>query len=117
MLNLQNFFLVFIGGGAGATLRFMATHLVKGMNARIWIATFAVNLIGCLVFFLLSRIGLETKSSQMLLKVGLLGSLTTFSTFTFEVVTLVKQGLYIEAALVILLNVICGVVIGIGILR
>jgi CrcB protein len=117
MQGMQSFFLVFIGGGLGATLRLLATNIVRGFNMRLWVATLAVNLIGCLALFLLSRIGLESKSHQLFLKVGLLGSLTTFSTFTFEIVTLIKQGLYTQAATVLLLNVVCGIMIGIGILR
>ncbi len=117
MQNMQNFMFVFIGGGVGASLRFLVTQIIRGMNMRLWIGTLIVNLIGCLVFFLLSKIGLESKSSQLLLKVGILGSLTTFSTFTFEIVTLIKQGQHAEAVTVLLLNVVCGVMIGIGIFR
>jgi CrcB protein len=115
---MPGFLWVFIGGGVGATLRFGLSRLALTYFSKTWSGTLVVNLLGCAIFYFLTRLGMaEDKSGQLLIKVGLLGSLTTFSTFSFEVLTLFKQGNWREGALVILLNVFFGIIIGIGILR
>ena len=54
---------------------------------------------------------------EFAVKAGVLGSLTTFSTFSVELVSLLKEGRWQEAVVVILLNIVFGIIIGIGILR
>lgn len=117
MTSFHSFVLVFLGGGLGASFRYSFSLLSQMMNLKIWSATLFVNLLGCLIYFLMSKFGIEGKVSQDFIKIGVLGSLTTFSTFTFEVVSLVKNGQHVEALTVFMLNVVCGVMIGIGILR
>jgi fluoride exporter len=117
-LSLSNLFIVFIGGGLGASLRFLFSRMINNYTGKLWTGTLFVNLLGCLIFFLLSQYAADSKIDyQIFLKIGLLGSLTTFSTFSFEVVTLIKTGRVYEGLLVLALNVVIGVIIGIGILK
>lgn len=115
--TMMNFFVVFLGGGFGACCRFAISLLIKTMGTRLWIGTLMANLIGCLIFFLISKVDIRSGEWQLLLKVGILGSLTTFSTFTFEVVSLMKDGRMMESALVLFLNIFFGIIIGIWVLR
>ncbi len=117
-LTFSNLAIIFLGGGFGATLRFFFSRMMNQYSGKLWAGTLFVNILGCLIFFLLSQYATHTKINyQIFFKVGLLGSLTTFSTFSFEVVTLFKTGRIYEAILVIGLNIVFGVIIGIWILK
>jgi len=108
---------VFVGGGVGATLRFLLSLGISNFTHRPWPGTLVANVLGCLFFFLLHKNGIQTREFQSFLKVGLLGSLTTFSTFSFEVVTLIKSGRPLEAFAVWSINLLCGILLGLWILR
>ncbi len=109
--------LVFLGGGVGASLRYFISLSVLSFGQRPWIGTLIANLLGCTLFFLLERYEVKDPQMQLLLRTGKIGSLTTFSTFTFEVVTLMKAGSYGESALVFSLNIVFGILIGLFILK
>ena len=117
-LTFSNLAIIFLGGGFGASLRFFFSRILNTYSGKIWAGTLFVNLVGCLIFFLLSQYASDSKIEyQVFLKIGLLGSLTTFSTFSFEVVTLLKSGRMMEGLLVLGLNIVFGIIIGIGILK
>jgi CrcB protein len=75
--------------------------------------TLAVNVLGCLAigalmtYFLDPRAGLS-RQLQLTLVTGLLGGLTTFSSFGFETLDLVERGMPQRAALNVALNLILG---------
>ena len=88
---------VFIGGGIGATLRFLVTILSNKFFATSILGTLFVNIAGC--FFIGCMLGVTTNKTNMFsdvlktfLTVGILGGLTTFSTFNIEVFELIKTG-------------------------
>ena len=117
-LTFSNLAIIFLGGGLGASLRFFFSLILNNYSGRIWTGTLFVNLLGCLIFFLLSEYASDSKVEyQAFFKIGLLGSLTTFSTFSFEVVTLLKSGRLTECLLVLGLNMVFGIIIVIGILK
>jgi fluoride exporter len=92
-----------IGAGAslGAVLRWL---LGLGLNA-VWatmpLGTLAANLIGAyLVGFLMSLLEAHAGLSvewKLFLITGFLGGLTTFSTFSAEVVAILQSGAYVRA--------------------
>jgi len=101
-----------IGGFVGAILRFQIS-----LWAHRWVAgpfpigTLAVNVTGC--FFLgvlMTRIdhGAFSPEARVFLGAGLLGALTTFSTFGYETFDLVRDGSPGLAAASVLLNVVVG---------
>lgn len=116
-LSLKLAFYIFIAGGLGANLRWILSFFVNKFTGKIWTGTLVVNLIGCLLFFLISRYQPSDRELEMIFKTGLLGSLTTFSTFSYEIVTLLKSGRTSEALLVFALNIFLGIAIGIGVIR
>ncbi|MCK0152409.1 CrcB family protein [Alcanivorax sp. S6407] len=82
------------GGATGACLRFGTTLWlgVPAMPAWPW-ATFSVNLLGSFLFGLLTvALASMTNSEPLRLAImtGMLGALTTFSTFSFELVRMVE---------------------------
>lgn len=116
--TMLNAVIVFGGGGIGAMLRWVLSIPISSSSGRFWMGTLFVNLLGCLIFFLLSKFASDMgRDYDLFIKTGILGSLTTFSTFSFDVVSLFKQGMIRESILVLFLNVFFGIIIGIGILR
>lgn len=120
MFSLSSFLLVFLGGGIGSLLRF-STYLlfIELKVSRLWIATLIVNLLGCLMIFLIDKNNyfIGTRSVQLGVKFGLLGGLTTFSTLSYEVVTLLNAGRMKEGLIVLGLNIFTGIMIGVWIFR
>ena len=118
-ISLLSITTVFVGGGAGALLRWFLTSLVNSQLKIFWTGTLFVNLLGSFIFFLLSKIELPTSpiNLNLALKTGLLGSLTTFSTFSFEIITLFRDGKILEGLLVALLNFLFSILLGVLIFK
>ncbi len=85
-------FLVFVGGGIGSVLRY-ATNSILSVYVIGQLGTVLVNVIGSFVFGILVSIG-EDRSDyfNLFLLTGLLGGFTTFSQFSYDVVTLQNNG-------------------------
>ena len=92
----MNVLLVMIGGFLGAILRFALGEWVYTING-FPLDTLIINLMGCffLGWFLTYVIQKEKISPEYTLIVGtgLIGSFTTFSTFSLETINLFQQGL------------------------
>ena len=85
-------FFVFVGGGIGSVLRY-ATNSILSVYVIGQLGTLLVNVIGSFVFGILVSIG-EDRSEyfNLFLLTGLLGGFTTFSQFSYDVVTLQNNG-------------------------
>ena len=93
---------VFVGGGCGAACRW----LVSRASARLlgpafpW-GTLIVNLSGCFLIGLalgLAERGLGGRRLKPLAVAGFLGGLTTFSSYAYETVELLRRGAWGRAA-------------------
>ena len=85
-------FFVFVGGGIGSVLRY-GTNSILNLFAIGQLGTLFVNVFGSFMFGILVSIG-EDRSEyfNLFLLTGLLGGFTTFSQFSFDVVTLQNNG-------------------------
>lgn len=97
------------GGAIGAVSRYALTAWVDGIAGKSlpW-GTLAVNvlgsfLIGVLLVVFASRT--DSELARQLLITGFLGSLTTFSTFSMQTVSLLQQGALSRALINVLLSV------------
>lgn len=94
---MNNLLFVFLGGGAGSLARYGISELVrKNFQGVLPLATLTSNSLSCLVLAL-SLVMLNDKmpstpSMKLLLITGFCGGFSTFSTFSFETVGLLKAG-------------------------
>lgn len=88
---------VAVGGALGSVLRFLTSAVVVAHWPRYYyFATLAVNLVGCFLIGWLSAYFLLRTDIPLVLRTGLLagvlGGLTTFSSFSLEVLRLIEAG-------------------------
>lgn len=94
---MRDLITVGLGGFLGAAGRYLLGGLVQswaGSPSFAW-GTFSVNVAGCLAIGFFGGL-FETSSAyppslRLFLLVGLLGGFTTFSTFSFETLELLRQ--------------------------
>jgi len=89
--------LVGIGGLVGSLCRYWLTGFVQQWNgAEFPLGTLAVNVLGSfiigLIFALSIERGLLSADTRVLLTTGFCGGFTTMSTFSFETVSLLRDG-------------------------
>ncbi|GAE11540.1 fluoride efflux transporter CrcB [Yersinia pseudotuberculosis] len=100
---------VFIGGGVGSMARWLVSLKLNSASAHLPVGTLIVNLVGAfiigLTLALFSRMTHIDPVWKLLITTGFCGGLTTFSTFSVEVVYLIQEGKLTWAAGTILLNV------------
>ncbi|MFT4415843.1 fluoride efflux transporter CrcB [Fredinandcohnia humi] len=110
----MNIIMVMVGGFFGAILRYMLGEWLVITNG-FPIGTLTVNLIGCfLLGWTLTSSALTKKWNPKLilfLGTGFIGSFTTFSTFTVEVIHLLEKKMYVYAALYIFLSNFVGILL------
>lgn len=98
----MKYLLIFLGGGIGAALRYWMQGVVYGRTgADFPYGTLAVNVLGCLLIGFL-MVSLEERflaipSLRLFLTIGILGGFTTFSSFSYETLTLVRDGEVVRA--------------------
>ncbi len=109
---------VMLGGGIGALLRWISTYMAITLVGKSWPATLFVNVLGSLILILVSKYYFgSVKVLNPLVKIGILGSLTTFSTFSYELFVVLKDSNYYEAGLIFSLNILFGIFIWVWIIR
>jgi CrcB protein len=86
--------LVMVGAAVGAPTRYLVDRAVQARLGSLlpW-GTFVVNLAGCLLLGFLTAAGTHAGPALLaLLGTGLCGALTTYSTFGYETVQLLRGG-------------------------
>jgi CrcB protein len=106
---LLRWMLIFAAGGGGSLLRYLLAGWIQrsSSGAFPW-GTFTVNLLGCgAIGFLASLLTgplLVREEYRLAILVGLLGGFTTFSSFSWETLTLAEDGQWWLALANILLS-------------
>lgn len=110
---------VMSGGALGALLRYGVYGAMRDFQPAIhWLphfpwATFLINMMGSFLFGLLAALIPHVpwgESLRALFLTGILGAFTTFSTFSFELFSLMQQGEFKIALLYSALSVMVGII-------
>jgi CrcB protein len=109
--------LVYVGAGGlfGSIGRYLLAGAVyqvfPGLNFPA--GTAVVNILGCFLIGFISGLvevrNLLSPEMRIFILIGLLGGFTTFSTFGFETVALLRDGSFLPALANVLLQVIVGI--------
>jgi len=106
---------VFLGGGLGSLSRFGVSIVSKSIfNTQFPIGTFLANMLSLVVMGLIVGVfhdKITNESVKAFLLLGFCGGFSTFSTFSFEPMELLRTGQFWFAALSVLISVIVGLLI------
>ncbi|MEA1972221.1 MAG: fluoride efflux transporter CrcB [Candidatus Cloacimonadota bacterium] len=97
MIHLKNIIFVGLGGFVGSILRYLMTNwIIQISGVKLFpIGTSFVNILGCLMIGILGgwyeHMQFFTPHIRLFLMVGLLGGFTTFSSFGYETMNLVRD--------------------------
>jgi fluoride exporter len=110
---LDRYLMVLLGGAVGSLTRYVAgTAIMTRFGGRFPLGTFVINVTGSFLIGLIMTLLTERVQPhpnwRLLLVVGFLGGYTTFSSFEWESLGLVKDGMRWLG----LLNVTASVVLG-----
>lgn len=110
MSSLQKIIYVGIGGFIGAATRYMVTlQSAKMIDSNIPLGTLIVNVVGGFLIGIIMELSMSTDlispNMRLFLTTGIMGGLTTFSTFSYETISLINDGRYMLGITNVLLNV------------
>ena len=103
----MNLIAIAIGASIGAITRYLL--LVTFSNQ--YLAIFIINMVGCLLFgFALATFQIKEVSQQLqlLITVGFLSSITTFSTFSNQLLNLFETNQILQLLLYLITSIIIG---------
>ena len=93
----MNYVYVFIGGGIGAAARYYLSGIVyRWLPTNFPYGNLVVNILGCFAIGVLMT-SLEERflvnpTFRLFLTIGILGGFTTFSSFSYETISLFRNG-------------------------
>lgn len=102
---MKNYFLIFIGGGLGACLRFFISLMAYNiLNSSFPWGTFIINIAGSFLLGLVAAYSINKPdfidgNFKLFITTGFAGGFTTFSTFSWEFLTLLREGFYVQGLL------------------
>jgi CrcB protein len=100
--SVERFILICLGGAIGTGLRYLTSGLAaRWLGADFPYGTLIVNIVGSFLIGLIQQIGtaslLIPETTRLFLTVGIMGGLTTYSSFSYETVRLAQIGAWGEA--------------------
>ena len=93
---MKNIFFIFLGGGFGSILRYAISKLFMADKSSFPWSTLIANFIGCFIIGIVLGWFINNNKQYsdlyVFLSIGFCGGLTTFSTFSVEGLTYLKNG-------------------------
>lgn len=121
---MERLLLIALGGAIGTILRYLSSGVAaRWLGAEFPYGTLFVNLSGAFIIGLVQELGAESvvisDNTRLFLTTGMMGGLTTYSTFSYETVRLLEANAWHEAWInVIVTTTVClllcflGIVVG-----
>ena len=110
-MTVKNILLVAAGGGIGAALRYVVFLLIR--NQTFPYATLMINVAGSFLLGIIMALSIKNENfsevTKLFLATGICGGFTTFSTFSFENLSLLQQGKYNLAFIYITVSALGGI--------
>lgn len=109
----RSLLLVGLGSCIGGIARYLSQLLVqKHYPSSFPFGTLSVNITGCflvgIIYALADRGNIMSPGTRLLLATGFCGGFTTFSSFAFENISLLRDGEFFYTSMYILLSVVFG---------
>lgn len=108
---ILNYIYVMAGAAIGGLMRYVIADVVQ-RNSKILFpfGTLAVNITGSFllgfIIFVLGEREIISAEMRLFLTIGVCGGFTTFSTFSYETIELLKQAEFVYASVNIVSNVV-----------
>ena len=99
---MSRFMLIALGGALGTALRYLTNvGTAQWLGTEIPYGTLVVNLVGSFAIGLVQEIGLHAlaidEDTRLFLTTGVMGGLTTYSSFSYETIHLLEIGAWHRA--------------------
>tara|TARA_S200000501_G_scaffold361967_1_gene390918 strand:+ start:101 stop:469 length:369 start_codon:yes stop_codon:yes gene_type:complete len=111
MQSIISLLYIGLGGFIGAISRWGVSQIIrKSTDDGVFpLPTLIVNLLGCLGIGIAYSIWENNNSAKLIIIIGFLGGFTTFSTFAYETLSLIKSGNTVTAISYVTLSSAIGV--------
>jgi CrcB protein len=106
---VERFLLICLGGAVGTGLRYLTSGVAaRWLGADLPYGTFIVNIVGSFLIGVVQQVGttslLISDTTRLFLAVGVMGGMTTYSSFSYETVRLAQSGAWGQAGLNVLVT-------------
>ena len=112
---MKNIFYIFLGGGLGSILRYAISKLFMADKSSFPWSTLIANFIGCFIIGIILGWFINNNKQYsdlyVFLSIGFCGGLTTFSTFSVEGLTFLKNGELLMFVTYILISILGGLLL------
>ena len=106
---MLNCIMVGIGGFIGSVCRYLIGLFPTELNHGFPVKTLAINVIGSFLISVIAILASKYKSLSpqiaLMLRVGICGGFTTFSTFAYEAADLIKAGHLMTAVVYVCMSI------------
>ncbi len=112
MMTMIKCLIVGAGGAIGAIGRYLIGLLPMNPENGFPVKTFLINVIGCFIIGIIAALADKNAVNPnlvLLIKVGICGGFTTFSSFALETEGLIAKGSTGVALMYVILSLVCGV--------
>jgi CrcB protein len=114
VIDLRAVLLVAAGGAIGSVLRYVVTVLTLArLGPGFPVATFGINVVGSFLIGIVAELAVTqalgiSPLTRTFLAVGILGGFTTFSSFSLETISMIRDGNVLWAGLYVAGSVLLG---------
>jgi CrcB protein len=95
--------LICLGGAVGTGARYLIGGLVaRWLGSEFPYGTLFINVLGSFLIGFVQQVGLTTlaipETTRLVLTIGVMGGFTTYSSFSYETISLIENGSWLGAA-------------------